>query len=306
MRKLVAQPSHCSSADSPGSAMFRMSPGRTRSEDVGFLNTNPVRRAARRSGIDHWRLRKIRDSVDNSARMDLVKAGLKVQKRIHDSTTGYFSSIRKHELRNGSIPTERSVRGPRGPYAKSERTQDAILDAAIEVFASDGYRRGSLRNIAERVGISEAGVLHHFSNKEALLESVLLRRDHVAQQRFGIPSADGRATLKSLVELANYNASIPGLVQLFCVLAAEATSASHPAHAHFVQRYAETHETISRALESLRLQEELLDRVHPDEEARRVIALWDGLQIQWLLENGTFSVADLLRNHFNSLLHNPL
>lgn len=209
-------------------------------------------------------------------------------------------------MTNTSPTTPRIARGPRGPYAKSERTQDAILDAAIEVFANDGYRRGSIRTIANRVGISEAGVLHHFSNKEALLESVLLRRDLVAQQRFGIPSTDGRATLKSMVELANYNASIPGLVQLFCVIAAEATSPTHPAHLHFLQRYSETLATITNALTELAASNDLRDHVRPLDDARRIVAIWDGLQIQWLLDASKFSISALLQDHFNSLLKRPL
>jgi ubiquinone biosynthesis protein COQ9 len=61
----------------------------------------------------------------------------------------------------------------RGPYAKTEEKRRVILDAALEVFAKSGYRSGSIRDIADRVGMSEAGLLHHFPNKSALLAAVL-------------------------------------------------------------------------------------------------------------------------------------
>jgi AcrR family transcriptional regulator len=199
-----------------------------------------------------------------------------------------------------------SRRGPRGPYAKSERTQESILDAAIEVFAQDGYRKGSLRKVAERVGISEAGVLHHFSNKEALLEAVLTRRDENAQTRFGIPSVSGRDALRSLLDLAAYNMSIPGVVQLFCVVAAEATSPAHPAHRHFVERYEQTREVVARALTALAGSGELREGVQPESAARRTLAVWDGLQIQWLLADGDLDMVALLREHLDSLLVDPL
>jgi|FreactcultureFD7_1027221.scaffolds.fasta_scaffold00005_63 AcrR family transcriptional regulator len=206
-------------------------------------------------------------------------------------------------MTNASAPT---VRGPRGPYAKSELTQEAILDAAIEIFAQDGYRKGSLKNIAEIVGISEAGVLHHFSSKGALLKAVLARRDERAQSRFRVTSDDGRETLQALLDLAAYNESIPGVVQLFCVVSAEATSVSHPAHDHFMQRYKETLGYVTAAFENLAVKGELIEGVVAQNAARTFVALWDGLQIQWLLANGEINMVALLREHIDSLLLRPL
>jgi AcrR family transcriptional regulator len=197
-------------------------------------------------------------------------------------------------------------RGPRGPYARSERTQEAILDAAIEVFAKDGYRKGSLRNIADRVGISEAGILHHFRSKGALLDAVLARRDERANARFGIPSDDGRHALSSLLDLAAYNASIPGIIQLFSVVAAEATSPSHPAHDHFVQRYEETRGFVMKAIDNLASAGELVEPMDSESTARKILALWDGLQIQWLLADGTLDMVQLLREYLDTLLIRPL
>src|SRR4249920_1985097 len=65
----------------------------------------------------------------------------------------------------------------RGPYAKTAARRQDILDTALEVFAQQGFRGGSLREIADRVGLSQAGVLHHFDSKEALLAAVLEQRD---------------------------------------------------------------------------------------------------------------------------------
>lgn len=48
-----------------------------------------------------------------------------------------------------------------------------ILDAAVAVFAEKGYDAGSLREIAERVGVSEPAIYRHFANKEDLFLSVV-------------------------------------------------------------------------------------------------------------------------------------
>lgn len=43
-----------------------------------------------------------------------------------------------------------------------------ILEAALDVFAENGYDGGSMREIASRVGVSEPALYRHFSGKEAL------------------------------------------------------------------------------------------------------------------------------------------
>ena len=48
-----------------------------------------------------------------------------------------------------------------------------ILDAAVVVFADKGYDAGSLREIAERVGVSEPALYRHFASKEDLFLSLI-------------------------------------------------------------------------------------------------------------------------------------
>jgi len=48
-------------------------------------------------------------------------------------------------------------------------TAQIILNEANELFYSKGYEKTSMREIAERVGISKAAMYHHFENKEEIL-----------------------------------------------------------------------------------------------------------------------------------------
>lgn len=194
-------------------------------------------------------------------------------------------------------------RGRRGPYAKSQHTRQLILDSALTVFAQSGYRGGSLRDVAEQVGMSEAGLLHHFASKKALLAAVLERRDEQTAERFRLdPAHGGRSMLRSTIELVEYNASTPGVVELFCTLAAEATSPSHPAHQYFADRYASIWATFRDAFEDLRVRGELREGVDPAVAGRGVIAVMDGLQIQWLLDRNSVDMASDLRQHLSTLV----
>ena len=49
-----------------------------------------------------------------------------------------------------------------------QETQERLLDTAAELFAKRGYAGVSMRDIASAVGITQAAIYHHFSNKDAL------------------------------------------------------------------------------------------------------------------------------------------
>ncbi|WP_254773926.1 TetR/AcrR family transcriptional regulator [Microbacterium sp. cf046] len=197
-------------------------------------------------------------------------------------------------------PSPVRARKPRGEYAKTSAKRTAILDAALEVFAESGYRAGSLRDVAQKVGMSEAGLLHHFPNKSALLAAVLDRRDQHSLEFVPFGDPDGAVALRGLVELATYNASVPGVVELYCVLSAEATAPDHPAHEYFIGRYEYTRGSLRTAFESLERDGRLMAGVTPQRAAVATIAMMDGLQVQWLLDREVIDMAEELKRFFGA------
>ena len=190
----------------------------------------------------------------------------------------------------------------RGNYAKTAKRRRVILEASLDVFSNSGYRNGSIREIAEKVGISQAGLLHHFSSKSALLAAVLDLRDDEARVRIPVDPVTGIDTIRGFVDLVEYNASIPGLVELYCVLSAEATSAEHPAHQYFVDRYTYTIGITTEAFEIMKANGDLQDRVVPHLAAQNLIALMDGLQVQWLLNRDSVEMVENVRRFVRGLL----
>src|ERR1035437_10477839 len=78
--------------------------------------------------------------------------------------------------------------GARQPRPETVRRREEILRAAMATFGAKGYYNGSLVEIAEKVGITHAGGLHHFGSKDHLLIEVLEDRDRAgAQQLDGHP-----------------------------------------------------------------------------------------------------------------------
>lgn len=56
---------------------------------------------------------------------------------------------------------------------KSERSRRAVLDAALSLFSHQGYRATTMREIADRAGVSTGNVYHHFPDKEAIFRALL-------------------------------------------------------------------------------------------------------------------------------------
>ena len=52
-------------------------------------------------------------------------------------------------------------------------TRERILEVALELFGRQGYEGTSIRDIAERMGMTKAAVYYHFPSKEELLADVL-------------------------------------------------------------------------------------------------------------------------------------
>jgi len=193
------------------------------------------------------------------------------------------------------------VRRTRGEYAKTADRRAEILDAAVKVFSESGFHGGSLREIAERVGLSQPGLLHHFANKEQLLEAVLTHRDDLALERMGTDLPTGVALIDALIDLTAFNATTPGLVALFAVLSGEATASDHPGHQYFRQRYAYVREITEEAVVDGQARGDLRPELEPAEVSRTLIALLDGLQIQWLYEDGGFDMTIPLRAYVRGL-----
>ena len=85
------------------------------------------------------------------------------------------------------------------------------------------------------------------------------------------------------------------------MLSGEATAADHPGHQYFRQRYAWVRELTEEAVVEGQARGELRADLDATEVARTMIALLDGLQIQWLYEDGGFDMTVPLRSYVRGL-----
>ncbi|MFK4788787.1 TetR/AcrR family transcriptional regulator [Microbacterium sp. ZW T5_56] len=171
-------------------------------------------------------------------------------------------------------------------YANGRARRDVIIRTASEHFAERGFVSATILEIAAACGISRAGLLHHFADKEALLHAVLETRDEEDQERFApyVQAHGAIGVLRGMVDLADHNRLVPGLIELFVRLSAEAAATDHPAHGYFTRRNERIREGTARALRALQMRELVRADLDASSAALRLTSLMDGLQLQWLFD----------------------
>lgn len=140
--------------------------------------------------------------------------------------------------------------------------------------------------------MTHAGILHHFGSKDALLREVLAHRDHTdVADLEGQHIPDGADLFRHLIQTAVANESRPGLTQAYAVLSAEAVTEGNPGRGYFDQRYVQLRSEISEAFGAMCAEAGIDEPESIRHAAASILAVMDGLQIQWLLSPDAVDLA---------------
>lgn len=182
-------------------------------------------------------------------------------------------------------------RTPRGSRKSTPERRQEIVKAAARTFGTKGYQKGSLIEIAEQVGMTHAGVLHHFGSKEALLIAVLEYRDAEGiESREGQKMPEGMDLFRHLCVTALLNTRREGLVQTYAVLTGESVTENHPARGFVETRFASLRAYIEEALQVVCGPD--LDESVCRQAAASIVGVMDGIQLQWLLDKDAVDLPE--------------
>ncbi|MFI8593155.1 TetR/AcrR family transcriptional regulator [Microbacterium sp. NPDC078428] len=182
---------------------------------------------------------------------------------------------------NGAADTiRRPVTNSRGQV-----TRDQILDVAKVHFGRGGFRGVSTAAIAAEAGVTDPGLLHHFRSKAGLLMALLESRFGRDDEILLVDSSErGTELLTRLGDLVEENEGQRDDVRLFSVLLAESVAEDHPSHEYFSQRFRHARELLHDHLEAAQRRGVIKPSVDTRGLATALLALMDGLQYQWLID----------------------
>jgi AcrR family transcriptional regulator len=147
-----------------------------------------------------------------------------------------------------------------------------IVEVTTRLIAERGFWGLSMQDVADGCGLTVPGLLHHVGSKDGLLVAVL---DHRDEEDMRAVDEQAPGTLReTCAALVRRNAAQPEIVRLFAVLEAESLTPDHPAHKYFGERQKHTVEMLSELAAG--------ESDDPGALARQIVALMDGLQLQWL------------------------
>jgi AcrR family transcriptional regulator len=177
-----------------------------------------------------------------------------------------------------------------------------ILDAAAELFAASGYRGTTVAAVARKVGITDAGVLHHFKSKEALLLGVLHEYGRSVQEQIDRAGLRGIHLLRAVRVWGVEMEARPEISSLLIALTTEYLTGDSPVRRAIQASYRQGLDRYIAAFATAAASGDLRADLDPVHEASALIAHLDGIRLQWFLSDGGFSMADSVRRYVDDTL----
>lgn len=187
--------------------------------------------------------------------------------------------------------------------ARGQRRKDAILETAVNLFARRGFRATGVIALANEVGLTHAGLLHHFQTKEALLLAVVAERDKAERaDAEKLAHITGLDFLKRLPRAGETLISEPIFARLFTVLIPENLDPGEPLNDYFVGRYSRSRTRIATAIIEGQRSGEIEKSLDPELISTEVLAFMVGIQIQWLLDPDEVRLTETYVQFTNDLI----
>lgn len=168
--------------------------------------------------------------------------------------------------------------------AKGKARRELIVDAATRLVARNGSRGTNLAEIAAEAGVSQSGLLYHYTTKEALLNAVLDRRDDAEDEVLWHDTDAGLGILDVIAHNVTRWESRSHAVGMHTVLVVENLGEDGVLHPRLASRYHVTVDRISSVLAAAQDRGEIRADVDTRLKAIEIIAFINGLETAWLLD----------------------
>ncbi|MGE0359481.1 MAG: TetR/AcrR family transcriptional regulator [Vicinamibacterales bacterium] len=183
----------------------------------------------------------------------------------------------------------------RPPNSDGQRTRQAILDAALELFADKGYFGTRLRDVAGAVGVRESALYNYFPSKEALFEA-LLTADSASKTGqmaalLDAPIGDGRALLERLAGDALARFVEPHQCRLFRILMSDGIRLARDGRINLLEKMGSGRKALQALMQRL-----IAAGVLRDQDVEVLVAQFFGPLLMWRQMHTVDALAPGLRD----------
>ena len=83
--------------------------------------------------------------------------------------------------------------------------QERIIEAALELFAKEGFKATSTSKVAKLAGVSEGLIFRHFGNKDGLLDAIMKKGEEKAKVLFAdlVLETEPKEVIRKTLQLGN-------------------------------------------------------------------------------------------------------
>lgn len=175
-----------------------------------------------------------------------------------------------------------------------------LLDSALHLFVSQGYRSTNLETIAADARLSKGAVFFYFGSKEAVLLELLKRvQAVVVDEALKAAAAGGPGAADKLVAFLHHQARL-GVTHrdevLLLILMSLEFGGRDGAVSRIIRRiYRRLYSLIEKIIAEGRASGELRSDLDPRELASIIMANHDGTFLEWYRRSGSLKGAALVR-----------
>jgi len=195
-----------------------------------------------------------------------------------------------------------NVKKQRVPNAERRRNSiRSVLDSALSLFVTQGYDVTSMDDIAGRAGLTKGAVYFYFKDKISLLYALLERSEEELFEPIydAIRSRRSSPTMRIVrltSEFSRVGAEHKELALLHVVVSLEMHGRKNKVEERVQQIYAKLHAEISDVLKEGQGNGEFASTISPAYQASVIIALIDGLLLEWHRRGETLDGKQLARS----------
>lgn len=172
--------------------------------------------------------------------------------------------------------------------ARGIARKELIIDVATRFLARNGARGTTLGEIATEAGVSQAGLLYHFTTKDELLHAVLDRRDEFEDALLWGGADPGGADpglhiFEIIADIVNSWSERPEIVGLVAVLVAENVGYDGPLRPRLASKYRLTADRLASTLSAAQRRGEMRKDIDTHVKSIEILAFLSGLEMAWLI-----------------------